>query len=415
VPKRLERGHRTRLDPRPQALCRSPRTLKLGLIASLMLAPSAPASQGSDVVLRAAHWLDVAAAQLRGPVILQVSGGKITKIGAPGDFAPSGPVADLGGVTLLPGLIDAHVHMQLGGGLPRDNARATLRAGFTTVVDLGATSDVVLRLRDRIASGALEGPRILGAGRWVGKQGGICEFGGIGVPGGPEAYRARVREDVAAGADLIKLCVSTWLADAFSRPEEYEISEAALAAAVDEAHRAGRLAVAHAISLGSVRAALRARVDGLAHAAYLDAATARELRDRGVFMTPTLVSLAGDPRDPAAKALRTAVAAARDAGVRLVFGTDSGVLPHGENGREFAALVDAGIPTIEAIRSATINAAGAYRLGDQLGQIKVGYRADLIGIDGDPLSDVRSLMRPSFVMVDGRVVVSTPGMLPKRD
>jgi imidazolonepropionase-like amidohydrolase len=387
-------------------LCRSPRILKFGLIASLMVMASAPSGQGSDVVLRAAHWLDVAAGQLRGPVLVQVSGGKIAKIGAPGEFAPSGPVSDLGDATLLPGLIDAHVHLQLGGGLPRDNARAILRAGFTSAVDLGATSDIVLRLRDRIAAGALEGPRILGAGRWVGKRGGICEFGGIGIPGGPEAYRTRVREDIAAGADLTKLCVSTWLADAFSRPDEYEISDAALAATVDEAHRAGRLAVAHAISLGSVRAALRARVDGLAHAAYLDAATTRELRDRGVFMTPTLASLAGDPADPAAKALRAAVVAAHRAGVRLVFGTDGGVLPHGENAKEFAALVDAGIPTIEAIRAATINAAGAYGLGDEFGQIKVGYRADLIAIDGDPLKDVQSLMRPSFVMHDGRVVAT---------
>jgi len=131
------------------------------------------------------------------------------------------------------------------------------------------------------------------------------------------------------------------------------------------------------------------------------------LRDRGVFITPTLASLAGDPADPAAKGLRAAVVAAHRAGVRLVFGTDGGVLPHGENAKEFAALVDAGISAIEAIRAATINAASAYRLGDELGQIKVGYRADFIAIDGDPLKDVQSLMRPSFVMHDGRVIATS--------
>ena len=313
-------------------------------------------------------------------------------------------MTNLGAATLLPGLIDAHVHLQLGGALPQANAGAILRAGFTTVVDLGATTDIVLRLRQRISSGAIVGPRILAAGRWVGKQGGICEFGGIGIPGGPDAYRARVREDVAAGADLTKVCVSTWLADAFARPESYEISDEALAAAVDEAHRAGRLVVAHAISIGSVKAALRAGVDGLAHAAYVDVPTARELRNRGVFMVATLASLASVSAEPPAQALRRSVATAHAEGVPIVFGTDGGVLPHGENAKEFAALVEAGLPALEAIRAATVNAARAFRLDREVGQIKVGYRADIIAVNGDPLHDIQSLSNPIFVMYDGTVV-----------
>ena len=383
----------------------------LALALAISVASPLPSSlflhaQPSDTFLQAAHWLDPVSGRLGGPVIVQVSNGKIARVGAPGEFdqLPGSAMTNLGAATLLPGLIDAHVHLQLGGALPQANAGAILRAGFTTVVDLGATTDIVLRLRQRISSGAIAGPRILAAGRWVGKQGGICEFGGIGIPGGPDAYRARVREDVAAGADLTKVCVSTWLADAFARPESYEISDEALAAAVDEAHRAGRLVVAHAISIGSVKAALRAGVDGLAHAAYVDVPTARELRNRGVFMVATLASLAGVSAEPPVQALRRSVATAHAEGVPIVFGTDGGVLPHGENAKEFAALVEAGLPALEAIRAATVNAARAFRLDREVGQIKVGYRADIIAVNGDPLHDIQSLSNPIFVMYDGTVV-----------
>ena len=383
----------------------------LALALAISVASPLPSSlflhaQPSDTFLQAAHWLDPVSGRLGGPVIVQVSNGKIARVGAPGEFdqLPGSAMTNLGAATLLPGLIDAHVHLQLGGALPQANAGAILRAGFTTVVDLGATTDIVLRLRQRISSGAIVGPRILAAGRWVGKQGGICEFGGIGIPGGPDAYRARVREDVAAGADLTKVCVSTWLADAFARPESYEISDEALAAAVDEAHRAGRLVVAHAISIGSVKAALRAGVDGLAHAAYVDVPTARELRNRGVFMVATLASLASVSAEPPAQALRRSVATAHAEGVPIVFGTDGGVLPHGENAKEFAALVEAGLPALEAIRAATVNAARAFRLDREVGQIKAGYRADIIAVNGDPLHDIQSLSNPIFVMHDGTVV-----------
>jgi len=385
------------------------RFLALALaIVVASLHPSTPflRAQPADTFLRAAHWLDPVSGQLGGPVIVQVSDRKIARVGAPGEFdkLPGTAVTNLGAATLLPGLTDAHVHLQLGGALPQANAGAILRAGFTTVVDLGATTDIVLRLRQRISSGAIAGPRILAAGRWVGKQGGICEFGGIGIPGGPEAYRARVREDVATGADLTKVCVSTWLADAFASPESYEMADEALAAAVDEAHRAGRLVVAHAISLGSVKAALRAGVDGLAHAAYVDVPTARELRNRGVFMLATLASLTGVSAEPPAQALRRSVGTAYAEGVPIVFGTDGGVLPHGENAKEFAALVQAGLPALEAIRAATVNAARAFRLDREVGQIKAGYRADIIAVNGDPLHDIQSLSNPIFVMHDGTVV-----------
>ena len=142
--------------------------------------------QPTDTFVRSERWLDPVSGEMKGPVVIQVTGDRITRVVPAADFeaTAAGTVIDLGTATILPGLTDAHVHLQIGG-TPDENARSVLRAGFTTVVDLGATSDVVLQLRDRIAKGTVEGPRILAAGKWVGTKGGICEFGGIGVAGGP--------------------------------------------------------------------------------------------------------------------------------------------------------------------------------------------------------------------------------------
>jgi len=365
----------------------------------------AAARQPADLLVTAAHWLDPVSGALHGPVVLRISNGRIEKIAAPdrGELTPSAPVRDLGAATLLPGLIDSHVHLGIGG-RPDANALADLRAGFTTVVDLGARTDAILRLRDRINRGELDGPRIIAAGKWIGKQGGICEFGGIGVAGGPDAYAARVRENVDAGADLIKVCVSTWGADAFAHPDAFEIDPAALLATVKEAHRSGRLAIAHAISLGSVKAAIAANVDGLGHAAYIDRDTAARMHDRGMFMVPTLASLVGDGTDAPSVALRAAVETAHREGVRIVFGTDGGVLPHGENAKEFPAMGKAGVPAIDAIRAATINAAESFGLAKEIGQINPGYAADLIAVDGNPLEDLQALSRVTFVMRNGKVI-----------
>jgi imidazolonepropionase-like amidohydrolase len=380
----------------------------LSIAASIfVLGIASPAieSQTADVTLRAARWLDPASGKLGGPVAIQVTKGRIGKIVPVEqlDRAEAQAAIDLGAATLLPGLIDAHVHLEIGAS-PAENAAAILRAGFTTVVDLGATSDAALRLRDRIEAGSVPGPRVLGAGRWVGTKDGVCEFGGIGLAGGPPAFRARVRENIDAGADVTKVCVSAWLADAFTKPDVYEIDDAALAAAVEESHQRGRLVVAHAISLGGVKASLRARIDGLAHAAFVDAATAAELSKVGVFMIPTLASLVGERTGPAALALRKSVAAAHAAGVRIVFGTDGGVLPHGDNAKEFPALTAAGLSPVDAIRAATVEAARAFRLEKETGAIAAGLSADIIAVDGDPLADVQALSRVVFVMHKGRVV-----------
>src|SRR5262245_43280730 len=211
------------------------------VLAVVWLASLVP--QQADVFVRSAGWLDPISGELRGASVFQITGGAIGRVIPAADFdrdrKPGTAVTDLGAATILPGLVDAHVHLTIGGA-PADNAMAALRAGFTTVVDLGATTDVVLRLRDRINAGTIVGPRILAAGLWAGTTGGVCEFGGIGITGGPDGFRGRVRENVAAGADLIKVCVSSWLADAYQKPDAFEIDEASLAAEVDEARKAKR-------------------------------------------------------------------------------------------------------------------------------------------------------------------------------
>lgn len=309
---------------------------------------------------------------------------------------------DLGDLTVLPGLIDGHVHLAIGGPV-RATALADLRAGFTTVVDLGALTHRILRVRDSVNLGLVEAPRVLAAGIWIGVKGGVCEFTGIGIPGEPAAFRARVRENVDAGADLLKLCVTGWPAVSHANPDQYEVPDDALTAAVVEAHRAGRLVVAHAISRGGAMAAVRAGVDGLAHAAYLDSTAAAELRRRGVFMVSTLASLVGDDTTAASRALAGSVTLGYRMGVPLVFGTDAGVIRHGSNAAEFVALHRVGVSPLDALRAATINAARAFRLADSVGVIAPGMVADLIAVEGDPLVDLGAMTRVRFVMARGRV------------
>ncbi|HJR63233.1 MAG TPA: amidohydrolase family protein [Gemmatimonadaceae bacterium] len=379
----------------------------LGMLAVAACAQARQQSRGerADVAVLVARVLDPATGRYSGPSAILVRGGRIVEVQPRARFTPAGAdsVIDLGDMTVLPGLIDAHVHLAIGGTV-RANALADLRAGFTTVVDLGSRTNRLLALRDSINAGHIPGPRVLAAGMWVGTRNGVCEFNGLGIAGGPDAFRQRVRENADAGSDVIKVCVSGWPADAYARPDEYEISDDALAAVTAEAHAREKLVIAHDISRAGVRAALRHGVDGLAHAAYLDDSTAEQLRERGTFLIPTLASLTARDSSAVSRALVAAVALAHRTGLRLVFGTDGGVLPHGENAREMAALTAAGIPPIDVLRMATINAARALRLDDSVGTVARGMSADLIAVRGDPLVTLDVMRDVRWVMLRGSVV-----------
>jgi imidazolonepropionase-like amidohydrolase len=380
------------------------RLLFLALAGAAVIAPSAPAQV---IAIRAGRILDPVTGTAALNQTILVQRGRIGVIGPNTAIPPGATVYDLSNATVIPGLIDAHVHLAIGGPV-RANALADLRAGFTTVVDLGARTHRLLSIRDSINAGDVPGPRVLAAGIWVGRKDGVCEFGGIGIGGGgAEPFRRRVRENIAAGADLIKVCVTGWPADALANPNAYELPDSTLKAVVGEAHAGGRRVIAHDISRGGVRAGIAAGIDGLAHAAFLDEAAAVQMRDRAVFLIPTLASLVGDDDTSAvARGLIAGVMLAHRQRVRLVFGTDGGVLPHGQNAREFVALYRAGVPALDLLRSATTGAARALGLADSLGTVATGMAADIVALDGDPLADVEAYQRVRFVMSRGNVVVS---------
>lgn len=365
-----------------------------------------PDSSAFSYGVHVARVLDVSSGKYSPPSVIVVRGTRIVRIV---DFVrfdrrSVSRMIEAPDVTVIPGLIDGHVHLAIGGTV-RNNAVADLRAGFTTVADLGALTHRLLRLRDSINAGQIEGPRVLAAGIWIGAKGGVCEFTGIGIAGGSDGFVQRVRDNVSAGANLTKVCLSSWPAASFASPDSVEINGVTLRRTVEESHRLGRAVVAHAISRASVQAAIDAGVDGLAHAAYIDEPMANAMRQRGMWMIPTLASLANGDSSAASRALYTAVATARRAGVTLVFGTDGGVLPHGRGADEFTTLVSAGLSPIDIIRMATINGARAFGISDSVGTVRAGMTADFVGVRGDPLRDLGLLRAPVMVVSRGHIVI----------
>ena len=363
-------------------------------------AESRAAPSESTLVLRGGNYLDVRHGALRPNGAIVVRGGRIVEMRAPGTYAvPAGArVEDLAGRTVLPGLIDAHVHLTLAGD-PDSNALATLRAGFTTVMDLGSSGGAGVRLRDAIGRGAVRGPRVIAAGSWIGARGGVCEFGGATVSGADEA-RDRARSDLEAGADVLKVCVTGWPKDAVAYPDSVELTSAPLAAVMRVAAEGRRPVFAHAIGQAGALLAVRAGVRALAHTPVVDSTGAAALEHAGATVISTLASLG--PR-PGGDAIRESFRRLHQAGVRIVLGTDAGVLAHGQNAAELAALTDAGLTPAEALRAATSDAAALLGAKD-LGEIRVGAAGDFVVVEGNPLRDVRLLERPVLVVQGGRTV-----------
>jgi imidazolonepropionase-like amidohydrolase len=359
----------------------------------------APAVRASAIY--ATHLLDVRTGRTIDDAVVIASGGRVAYAGArsAARVPPDAERVDLGALTLLPGLIDAHVHLTLGG-TPEANARATVEAGFTTVQDLGAVDETIFRLRDDIDAGRVAGPRILAAGRWIGRTNGTCDFSGIGVRGA-DAFRQRVREEIRRGADVIKVCVSGWLADARREPDRYEISNEELEAAITEAHRGRRPAAVHALSTAGVAAAVRLGADLVVHSAFVDRQTIDRMRARRVHLVPTLFSFARAQPEADVQAVESVVRGAVAAGLPIAFGTDAGVIAHGRNAREFEALARIGVTPIDAVRAATVHAARALRLDGTIGVLQKGASADVIAVDGNPLDDLTALQRVRYVMARG--------------
>jgi imidazolonepropionase-like amidohydrolase len=333
-------------------------------------------------------------------------------------------IIDLPSSTVLPGLIDVHVHLTLGARASTaiagaEDARRTLEAGFTTVRDLGANGLDNLVLSRAIDAGEVAGPRIIAAGPGLGAPGGVCErvFGPGGTVRHLEDVRRVVAAQAAAGAGVIKVCAGGGVlpGQAGSGPE---LSESLFRAIVSEAHARHLRVAAHATTTDAVALAARSGADSVEHGGVLDDAAIAALAGNRVVLVPTLYRLdwilgqAGSQPATAGGLTREqrssafdAAARVRAAGLPIALGTDATVIPHGANAREFRALREIGVSSLDAIRAATTVAADLLGLAGEVGRIAPGFSADLIAVSGDPLRDVVALETVEFVMKSGRVVV----------
>jgi len=430
-------------------------------LAALAIASSAAAAAEIAIVHAGKLLAEPGRAPLENHSVI-IKDGRIASV-TPGfiDAAAAGAgaddavtVHDLKSMFVLPGLIDAHVHIT-GESNPRSRletvelsdadyaikaagfARKTLMAGFTTVRDVGARGgDAVFALRDGIERGDIIGPRVYSSGSTISVTGGhgdgtqgyrddIAELlHSSGVCDGPADCRRAVREQVRRGADHIKLTATAGVLSNTAAGLEKQFFDDELAAIMDAAHAMDRKVTAHAHGVDGVNAALRAGVDSIEHGTYLDDESIRLFKRTGAYLVPTL--LAGETvvewaNDPASFLLPPQRAKAKQVGplmhdmarrahkggVKIAFGTDTGVSKHGENAREFALLVAAGMTPMEAIAAATVAAADHMGESSLIGSIEPGKAGDLIAVDGDPLADIRALEDVDFVMKEG-VAYKTP-------
>ncbi|HYO59123.1 amidohydrolase family protein [Archangium sp.] len=420
------------------------------LLALLLALPASAAGPHTPVVLKAARLFDARTGKLVSPGLVVVQDGKIAATGASAALPEGAQVLDLGDATLLPGFIDAHTHIT---GEPGEDwrqdvidsfqrtipertlealplARATLMAGFTTIRNLGASDFVDVGLRNGIRRGLAVGPRILTATTGLGSTGGHCDSGNSwrkgllaeessrGIANGPDALRAKVRENIKYGADLIKVCATGGVLSRNEDVDSPQLTQAELEAIVDEAHARKRKVAAHAHGAEGIKRAVRAGVDSIEHGSFLDDETLELMRRNGTYYVPTALALQGVkerldkgllPPETVKKA-QAALARHRESlrkavgrGVRIAFGTDAGVFAHGRNGEEFALLVEAGVPAAQALRAATIINAELLGLTDSLGVLEPGKLADVVAVPGDPLQDIRRTQQVFFVMKEGVV------------
>jgi len=418
------------------------------LLAAFLLLFAASAATGETVIVHAGHLLAGPARPLQGPSTITITDGRITAV-APGLAPPpaGARLIDLSSRTVLPGLIDAHVHLMSVPGNPfwqeavqtddylalvgAHNALTTVRAGFTTVRDLGSPGTAGFSLRRAIDEGLLPGPRMLVSGQALSTIGGhgdvagfrpevIAALDGHNTCTGPEQCAARVRELARAGADVVKFHATGGVLSQGDRGLGQSFTDAEMRAIVDTAHALGLRVAAHAHADEGIAAAVRAGVDSIEHGTFASPATIQLMRQRGTTLVPTLMAFVGI-RERLGRGIYTPLVEskvrmtlevvgrtarlAHQAGVPVVFGTDAGVYEHGRNAGEFAELVErAGLTPAEAIAAATTGAARLLGLDSEIGRIAPGFSADLIAVEGDPLADVRVLQHVGFVMVRGRVV-----------
>jgi imidazolonepropionase-like amidohydrolase len=415
-------------------------------------APGSP-RDSAPILLKAARVFTSTSEAPTTPGAVLVEGDHIGAVGESVPAPAGAQVIDLGDVTLLPGFIDAHVHLsaQMSDDWFRDfyrgilrfpaeqalygagYARATVEAGFTTVRDLGSRDYVALGLRNAIAAGVIEGPRMLVCNYAIGATGGhadqapfppqlVMPAGPIqGVCNGPDECRAAVRYQMKYGADVIKFMPSGGVLSLSDPVDVPELTQVEMDAIVSEAHTWHRKVAAHCHGDAAARMAIQAGADSIEHGTFLEDDTLELMKAKGVYLVPTLFAgeWVGEKAGgyPPAIAAKARAAAARmqqmfqhavKIGVKVAFGTDSGVEPHGLDAREFALMVKNGMAPAQALLAATAGAATLLGVGDSRGTLEPGKLADIVAVPGDPRQDISVTERVSFVMKGGRILKARP-------
>ncbi len=433
------------------------RRLLSALLAIVVLGAAPLAAQDSSLaapgtfVLRAAHLIDgTGAAEINNAAIVVV-GDSITWVGSAANVkAPAGArTIDLGDATLLPGFIDAHVHLagrelgdpegdesavhdydQYSAILGVNHARSTLLDGFTSVRNVGAPRYDDMALRKAISASQIWGPRMENAGYAIGITGGHCDDNGFkpglfdgsyktGIANGVDEVRAAVRYQIKQGADVIKTCATGGVLSEGDAVGASQYTYEELHAMVEEANKLGRKVAAHAHGTEGIKVAVRAGVSSIEHGSFLDEEGAKMMAAKGTYLVPTLSAgeaveaavksgaLKGLRREKglaAAKAMRNAVKIARAAGVKIALGTDAGVGKHGTNAHEFTLMTTwGGMTNMESIVAGTMSGAKLLGWDEHVGSLTVGKWADIVAVPGDPLKDITSMEKALFVMKGGAV------------